>query len=192
MIIIGIDPGKSGGIAWYSPLHGMLCEVMPTTPDGIHAPALHSLLKQIAKDSDAHVFLEKSQAMPKNGAVSMFNYGVGYGIIQGLISAMNLPMTLVPPRIWTKIMHAGADSDNDAKDKSLVIALRLFPDQTFLATDKSKKPHEGLIDAVLICEYGRRLLGTNLSHAEQLVQDPSKIELSERKPRLRAHHSLKI
>jgi len=36
-------------------------------------------------------------------------------------------------------------------------ARQLWPDESFLATAKSKKPHEGLIDAALIAYYGINL-----------------------------------
>jgi hypothetical protein len=44
----------------------------------------------------------------------------------------------------------------DTKATSLIAAKRLFPDEKFLATTRSKVPHNGVIDAVLIGEYCRR------------------------------------
>lgn len=107
--------------------------------------------------------------MPKQGVTSMFSYGTGYGILQGVVGAFGFPFTLVPPRVWTKVMHAGVSTDISAKEKSLVAALRLFPDQNFLATPRSTKPHQGLIDACLINEYGRRVLGANQETLRALV-----------------------
>jgi hypothetical protein len=39
---------------------------------------------------------------------------------------------------------------------ALIAAKRLFPNESFLATEKSKKPHDGMVDSTLICEWGRR------------------------------------
>lgn len=41
----------------------------------------------------------------------------------------------------------------DTKATSLLAAKRLFPDETFLATQRSKVPHDGIVDAVLIGLY---------------------------------------
>ena len=149
--VVGIDPGKTGALALATHIEVEQMEVMPEFPKSIL-----EILKSWKPD---HVFLEKAQAMPKNGAVSMFKYGVSYGEIRGLLIAMAIPFTLVPPRTWAKVMHKGADGkDTTAKEKSKEIAHRIFPHLNFLATERSKKPHDGLIDAALIAEYGRREL----------------------------------
>lgn len=44
----------------------------------------------------------------------------------------------------------------DTKATSLLAAKRLFPNETFLATARSKVPHDGIVDAVLIGEYCKR------------------------------------
>lgn len=41
----------------------------------------------------------------------------------------------------------------DTKATSLLAAKRLFPEETFLATTRSKVPHDGIVDAVLIGLY---------------------------------------
>lgn len=154
MRIIGIDPGKTGGLVCLD--EGAIVDMI-VMPD--HGRVILDWLEEM-RSGTMHVFLEKAQAMPKNGAVSMFNYGVGYGIIQGVLIDMECGYTLVPPRTWTKVMHAGA-SGTDPKKKSLDIARRLFPGQDLRNPESklAKKPHEGIIDALLIAEYGRRTLG---------------------------------
>jgi hypothetical protein len=44
----------------------------------------------------------------------------------------------------------------DTKATSLIAAKRLFPEEKFLATSRSKVPHDGIVDAVLIGEYCKR------------------------------------
>jgi len=161
--IIGIDPGLSGAIAWLSP-QGISYVIMPTMKEGVNALALTRLLKEIVhRHPGAHVFIEKAQAMPKQGVTSMFNYGVGFGMIIGVCQALELRTTLVRPREWTKVMHAGVSADMSAKDKSYVAAVRLLPSHSFLATERSSKPHKGLIDAALIALYGQRALQSRIT-----------------------------
>lgn len=46
----------------------------------------------------------------------------------------------------------------DTKAMSILAAHRLFPGVSLLRTDKCKKPDDGMSDALLIAEYGRRVL----------------------------------
>jgi hypothetical protein len=153
-IIIGIDPGKSGGVCFMTKNGEVfLTFPMPETPP--------ELLKELEKASFiqgiSHAFIEKAQAMPKNGAVSMFNYGMGFGQILGFVAALKIPYTLVQPRTWTKLMHMGTNGD-EPKKRSLEAVQRIFPTVNLLASSRCKKPHDGLVDAILIAEYGRRYL----------------------------------
>lgn len=155
MQIIGIDPGKTGGIA-------IICARSAAIIDMIVMPEDPTELAEIfvERAGQYFVFVEKAQAMPKNGAVSMFNYGQGFGTILGILIAVKARFNLVPPKTWTKVLHVGA-TGKDAKAKSLQIARRLYPEQDFRDPESktAKKPHEGLIDAVLIAEWGRRIYG---------------------------------
>ena len=151
MKIIGIDPGQKGAICIL--LHGKATFYpMPKTPDGI---------ADIVKNNcngNYHVFVEKAQAMPKNGAVGMFNYGRGFGEILGILTYHQAPYTLIHPRTWCKIMHQGTSKDGTAKNRSLSAAKRLFPNTNLFRSLRCKKPDDGFIDALLIAEYGRRVM----------------------------------
>jgi len=47
-------------------------------------------------------------------------------------------------------------STRDTKAMALVAAKRLFPGRDFKLTDRSTKPHDGMVDALLMSEYGKR------------------------------------
>lgn len=163
MIYIGIDVGKSGGIGALDEegkIH-TLC-TMPLSGKEIDARAVSKLLRRISGGTPVHVFIEHAQAMPKNGAVSMFNYGVGFGMLIGVCAASSHPMTLVKPREWQKIMHLGADASADPKDRTFQVVYRLFPSANLKATERCKKDHDGMADALLIAAYGRRHLLTGV------------------------------
>lgn len=153
MLIIGIDPGKEGALVALHP-NGNVDSVWKLQ-DG-----LDWILN--TRPKDCHVFVEKAQAMTlsggrKGGAKSMFVYGTGFGEILGILRALMMRHTLIPPATWTKSMHLGTAAGH-AKMRSLEAVKRLFPmeDLTF---GKAIKPHEGIIDALLIAEFGRRNLG---------------------------------
>ncbi len=152
MIYVGIDPGQKGGVAFISEKGEEFVIPMPSMSE------LNTLFMTWDEEFKIkHVFLEKSQAMPKQGVVSMFNYGEHFGTIQGILIAHALPYTLVPPKEWQKEMFKGTkQSITDAKEKALEIVRRIFPKQKFLPTFRTKKPHDGMIDSILIAEFCRR------------------------------------
>jgi crossover junction endodeoxyribonuclease RuvC len=152
--IVGIDPGQKGALVL---LDGDNIE-MHQMPD--NAGEIVDILSSI---SDCHIFLEKAQAMSisgvKQGVSSMFNYGVGFGTLLGIIAALKIPHTLVHPKTWCKEMHQGT-SEGDAKQRSLEAVRRLYP-HVNLIRPRCRKPDEGFIDALLIAGYGTRILNRN-------------------------------
>lgn len=106
--------------------------------------------------------VEHVHAMPGQGVVSMFSFGRVFGEVLGILAALQLPHQLVHPRVWSRVMHQGVTGD-EAKARSLLAAARLFPGVDLRASDRCKKPHAGLVDAILLAEYGRRLFLTSSS-----------------------------
>lgn len=152
MRIVGIDVGLEGAVAISCEREVYEVELLKNvTPEWIRE------MSCAAFGMSVHVFIEKAQAMPGQGVSSMFNYGTGFGKLLGWMEALKLPHTLVTPREWTKEMHKGCTGEN-AKEKSLQAAKRLFPHMKLEATERSKKPHAGIVDALLIAEFGRRLM----------------------------------
>jgi crossover junction endodeoxyribonuclease RuvC len=156
-VVVGVDPGKSGAIfaqgldgtrAWFAP--------MPIIADQISGVNIASILRLF--ENLRHVFVEKAQAMPGQGVSSMFNYGLGAGIVQGVIESLGVPYTLVGPKKWQKEMFAGTPSSLESKEKSALAASRLWPSLDFRSSPRCKKVNSGFTDAALICEWGRRLL----------------------------------
>ena len=140
MIYIGIDPGKNGGLA------------VITETDAYAVPLnRENLLYHIGIHKGARCMVEKVGAMPGQGVVSMFTFGEGYGYIQGVLEANKIPYELVPPQKWKKEFSITKD-----KNLSIDVAKRLFPDVNLKATPKSKKNHDGMAEALLMAEYGKR------------------------------------
>jgi hypothetical protein len=159
MIIIGIDGGKSGGIAIRYPENGTLVYPMPdTAADIFRLFVAGELLKRIHEGEKVHVFFEKAQSMPKMGIAAMFNYGKSVGIIEGMIVALGYAYTLVGPKEWMRVMHLGTDSALGTKERSLQACYRLFPHIDLKPTARCRKDSDGMAEALLIAEYGRRVL----------------------------------
>ena len=143
MIYIGVDPGKNGGIAIID-------------SDGVIAfpfseERLLIELDGIAQEYECICYLEHVHAMPKQGVSSTFNFGMNFGFIQGVLKAYDIPYELVTPQKWKKEFSCTSD-----KNTSIEVCKRLFPCVSLKATDRCRKDHDGMAEALLIAEYGRR------------------------------------
>ena len=145
-LFIGIDPGKSGGIAYIDSEQGFVF----TEP--YSDSSLIDLLKE-ASYGNAVCCLEKVGAMPGQGVVSMFSFGQSVGYIKGVLEAFRIPYQEISPKKWKS--EFGLNSDKAA---SAEVCRRLFPNVCLLASPRCKKPHDGMAEALLMAEYARRKL----------------------------------
>lgn len=145
MIYIGIDPGKKGAYAWYT--DGVMR--VRQWDDNYFAQDMHLLATM---DHRPVACVEKVGAMPGQGTVSMFSFGQSFGFILGVLTAFGIPYQLVPPRKW----KAEYGLLNTQKQASVDVAKRLFPEVSFLPTERCRKESDGMSDAVLMAEYARR------------------------------------
>lgn len=87
----------------------------------------------------------------KEGSASSFNFGRGYGyIVSWLIFNNKKSHKLVTPTVWKKyhnLLHT-------TKEASKYLAVKKSGNK-FLATERSRKPHEGICEGFLIAEYAR-------------------------------------
>ena len=98
-----------------------------------------------------HVYIERAQAMPKQGVTSMFNYGKGFGLWLGLLIGIGFPYTLVSPRRWKASMLSDMPKDKGA---SILRAKQLFPAS---ARELTRVKDHNRAEALLIAAYGQRL-----------------------------------
>jgi hypothetical protein len=158
MKLLGIDPGRQGFFVFLYDGRVSDWHVMPTIYGEIQFDHLFESLLQFSRECNGfdHVFLERAVPMAM-GSKHAFNYGREFSMLEIAVAALKVPVTYVEPSKWTKEMHAGIDSNYNAKTKSRMAVERLFPDLE-APTKKTGKPHDGFLDALLIAEYGRRQL----------------------------------
>jgi len=156
LIIIGIDPGLDGAIAAIFGSH-VGVRVMPTLQSSKSKRMIdeREVVRYLERrqDSIGHVFIERVGAMPGQGVTSCFTFGCGWGIIRGICAALHLPYTLVHPVTWKKVVCRDM---SQGKDAAIIVAKRLWPDVSLRRSDRSKKDHDGMADALCIAEWGRR------------------------------------
>jgi hypothetical protein len=144
MLVAGIDPGKAGAIAVVK--NGKL----------IHKTLLKDCVARywLKERGVKVVYIEQAQSFPKQGIASAFNYGRDFGYLLGTLAGSGMAIHMIRPAVWAKRIHVAAPKMDDAKERSLWCARHQWPQETWLATPKSTKPHDGLIDAALIAYYG--------------------------------------
>lgn len=142
--ILGIDPGVTGGIAF---LYADRIEAydIPTVDGSVDVDALVRLVRSHAPQT---AIIEKAQAMPKQGVVSVFKYGVAYGALCAVTALCEIPTHLVSPRKWKT--YFGLDAD---KEKSRALAIRLWPGCGLF---ERKKDH-GRSEAALLARYAEQV-----------------------------------
>ena len=125
-LIIGIDPGKSGGISFFYP-NGPVVFPMPNTfHDIFHLFYEHiCLCSQHDNDLDkVFAFVEKVHSSPQMGVTSAFTFGQGYGALLMLLTCEGIPFEQVTPQKWQKAMGCMSKGDKNVTKRR---AQELFP-----------------------------------------------------------------
>ena len=90
--------------------------------------------------------IERVHAMKGQGVSSCFNFGVSYGVVQGVVTAKRIPLHLITPQEWKKYHRLGPD-----KGSARGLASRLFPVQADLF---SRVRDDGRAEAALLALFG--------------------------------------
>lgn len=147
-VILGIDPGTSGALAFYFPdaPNRIAIEDMPVCDKAVIASDLGRIVRTYAP---THAFVEHVHAMPKNGSLASFSLGSAYGTALGVLAMLDVPVTLVLPRAWkASFKIPGGDA---GKEKARATALRLFP----ASADRfARVKDHNRADAALIARHG--------------------------------------
>jgi len=154
---IGIDIGKKGGIVILKP--SPLIWPMPLIGTDLDYRTLQSLMvyNTTRIGGEFLVIFEKLQSIFGTSKATAFSMGHQAGAVEMMCIAMGLPFVKVPPKTWQKEMLLGTNPKSDTKARAAIAASNLFPGVN-LKIGKSTKPHDGIVDALLMAEYGRRKL----------------------------------
>jgi len=145
--IIGIDPGKSGGIAllYRMKVNGKLTKIakvwkMPETERDVWECITNLQWRNI----DLFAFIEQVAAMPKQGVSSTFKFGQHYGMLRAFLIAAGISFETIWSSKWQRKLGCLSKSD---KNVTKAKAQELFPEI---------KITHATADALLIAEYGYR------------------------------------
>lgn len=157
-VYIGIDNGLTGGLVALSDHPGSPLDmiVMPTRGkvkgNEVDARAVWEFINRWGIP-DVTVVLE-TPGKHSPGAQALCSMWDSYGAIRGVLACRNIRHIRVTPQSWQKIMLTGC-AKGDTKPAALAKAQQLWPAESWLASPRCSKPHDGLIDAALIAEHAR-------------------------------------
>jgi crossover junction endodeoxyribonuclease RuvC len=161
-VVVGIDPGITGGIvalsetgeylgSWRTPA------IMDKRKRHYDVRGMAEIVEEVQSarfgSGVLRVGIEKVGAMPRDGKVGAFSFGKGYGIWLGVFAAAKTPYIEIPPQRWQAKMLAGLPRGPQTKTSAVQRARSLFP----LLPIKVKADW-GMADAALIAEYTRKNL----------------------------------
>ena len=132
MKIAGIDPGANGSCVVHD--NGVFTHQKFTTEGD-----MAQFIKEQAPD---FCFLEEVHSMPGQGVSSVFSFGSNYGFYRGVLFALGIPFSTVPPAKWMRDMRCLTKGDKNISKRR---AQELYP---------TVKMIHALADAYLICTYG--------------------------------------
>lgn len=145
MYILGIDPGKNGGLCILSTDINdvVMLDKMPQTPTD-----LSNKLESIRENFwPIKCYLEKVGGMPGQGGVAMFNFGYNFGQLVQALTDYKIPHELVTPQKWQTATYCrgkSGESKTAHKNRIKDMAKRKYPNvKITLAT----------ADAVMIACY---------------------------------------
>ena len=153
--VIGIDPGKGGGIAVITSETVQIHNCPRTVED------MATLVGICLSDVSAYrtkVFLEKVWAFPTDGRAGSFSFGENYGQWQGILASHELKPTLVTPKTWQSHFDIKKGLPKNVRKKILKQIAKEKCPETKRITLKTA-------DALLIAIYG---VEVDLSYKREL------------------------
>jgi len=150
MIIMGLDPGSSGGISIVETKKNKLPKIvfflkMPIISmygkKIIDTKKLFASIKLFEIDVS---IIEKVHAMPRQGVTSSFQFGRSFGAIEALAYLLAKRVDYVAPVVWKKYLGIGA-----SKQDSLDMARLKFGNNEIW----EKKTNDGIAEASLLALY---------------------------------------
>ena len=113
MIVVGVDPGKTGAIAALDGFAGELIEVydMPVVgkQKGVNVHMLADIVQHLTSAQSATFVIEDVTSSPQMGVVSAFSFGRSKGIVEAAAAMTANRIVYVTPSKWKREMRLGKD-----------------------------------------------------------------------------------
>ena len=145
---LGIDPGSKGAIS--------IINEDGTFFNSVDIPKIGKYydlrkINQLISEHQVHfAHIEFQQVMGKEGIVTAFTIGFGYGILVMALEANNIPYEEIRPTAWKKEMGL----INKDKAASVRMAQKMYPEGEFVGPRGGL--YDGRAESCLLAESARR------------------------------------
>lgn len=131
--ILGIDPGLAGALCLLHVQSKAIDQIfdMPVTDGRVDPAKLATIIDlcEFTRTGVMHAAVELVGSMPRQAGA--FNFGVSTGVVHGVLGALNVPYTLVPPNQWKPAMGLRKlpnESQDQNKSRARALAIELWPE----------------------------------------------------------------
>lgn len=158
--IIGIDLGLNGAVCICRDEINVI--PMPVIGKHINWDILAHILDAYKGVISVLVFEKLGQIFQSSKATAMSMGRQSEGMIV-MCKCLGIPYREVPPKEWQAWAFKGIDKikktngQSDTKAMALVKIRQLYPKLKLTFGERATKPHDGLIDSVLLMTYGQKL-----------------------------------
>lgn len=151
-LIIGIDPGITGALAFIWPDGEVGVRDIPVEKRGgfverqVDVLELANIIRNVSNHHSVmsvKAVLERVDSRPAQGSASIYSIGDTCGAIRGVLAGLGIPVDTVRPQEWKPHYGLGKDKE-DARMK----AIELFPN-----VELSRKKDHNRAEALLIANY---------------------------------------
>jgi len=150
LLVCGIDPGLDGGLTILNSNREVVASIiMPTLPLG-KKRILESvrIVQFLEEHRPHHILLEKVASRPDQSAQSVFTFGYGAGILEGVVAALRIPYTHIIPQTWMKKVFVGMPKEGNKT--SIIFCQQKWPSVDWRANPRCRVPHDGRTDSACI------------------------------------------
>jgi len=166
-VILGCDPGVHGGLVVIhvaDDIATLIAAVdIPTVGTGAGERVdVLAVRDWIVRHKPTAAFIERSQAMPRQGSSSGFKYGRATGSLEAAVILCEVPIEIVDPAKWKRFFRLPGKDKERARQR----ALELFPAAHAML---ARKKDHGRADAALIALYGARKAEAPVLYAREVA-----------------------
>ena len=169
-MIIGIDPGVQGCITYNDEEGNLLFKFLDTFKVGKvwSVKDMNDFFSSFSTEN-IHIALEDVGPDPIWTAKTNWELSRCKALLEGVITAHKIPLTLVKPKAWQKEMFEGVPEMRkpsktnikgvlvkgrlETKLMSVIATQRLLPSLDVRKSTRAKNAHDGKTDSILIREY---------------------------------------
>jgi Holliday junction resolvasome RuvABC endonuclease subunit len=153
MKILGVDPGIRGALALIeidedAGPHVIAAVDIPTIGSKAKERVnVHAVQEWILQHGPHFAFIERGQALPRQGASSGFKFGRSVGALETTIALCAVPLEIIEPSMWKRALRLKGKDKEGSRQR----ALEMFPHAQHLL---ARKMDHQRAEAMLIACYG--------------------------------------